>query len=126
MTKSKKLPARSGNPSLYSDAKGSIRDAALKKFAQHGFEATSVAEIAKAAGVPKANVLYYYSGKEELWKEAVYSQWERVDSYFSKRLPVPLPASLDGLATFLTIYLEACRAFPAYVQFPNLEGHADT
>lgn len=62
---------RIGRPPKYSDARGAIRSAGLTLFSERGFEATTVSDIAKLAGVPKANVLYYFSDKEELWKEAV-------------------------------------------------------
>lgn len=119
-------PRRSGRPSLYADARGAIREAALGLFAERGFEATSVGDIAKKAGVPKANVLYYFNGKEELWKEAVDHHWSEVDAFYAAEFPEPLPATRDGLRTAVLVYLEACWKFQPYVQIPNLEGHADT
>lgn len=45
-----------------------ILRAAFEKFAEAGYEGASIAEIAKAAGVPKSLVQYHYGTKEELWE----------------------------------------------------------
>ncbi|MCX7820531.1 MAG: TetR/AcrR family transcriptional regulator, partial [Brevinematales bacterium] len=46
--------------------KDRILDAAIKLFAEKGFDATSVDEIAKCAEINKAMIYYYFSSKEEL------------------------------------------------------------
>lgn len=46
--------------------KEKILDAAVKLFAEKGFDGTSVDEIAKLAEVNKAMIYYYFSSKEEL------------------------------------------------------------
>lgn len=48
-----------------------ILDAAEIEFSLNGFAGTSFQNIAKAAGVPKANVVYYYSTKEALYREVL-------------------------------------------------------
>ncbi len=121
-----KPKVRQGRPSIYEDAKGQIREAALALFAESGFDATSVGDIAKKAGVPKANVLYYFGDKEELWKNAVDHHWEEIDVYYADTLPQPMPVTIDGLALLISTYLKVCRKYPPYVQLPNLEGHAET
>jgi AcrR family transcriptional regulator len=45
------------------DAKEKIINAAIKLFAEKGFDATSVDEIANLAGVNKAMIYYYFSSK---------------------------------------------------------------
>ncbi|HOX30939.1 MAG TPA: helix-turn-helix domain-containing protein [Spirochaetales bacterium] len=47
-------------------AKERIRDAALRVFAERGFDGARVDEIAKRAGVNKALIYYYYESKEKL------------------------------------------------------------
>ncbi len=120
------LAKRMGRPSLYADARGSIRTAALGLFAERGFDSTSFGDVAVLAGVPKANVLYYFPTKDALWKEAIDAQWQEVDAFYEARRLFVIPATREGLAMFVATYLEACRRFPPYVQIPNLEGHADT
>ena len=43
-----------------------ILDAALDVFSQHGFRGATLDQIAQAAGLSKPNILYYFSGKEEI------------------------------------------------------------
>lgn len=48
-----------------------IEDAALRSFAGHGYEGTSMAMIAAAAGTAPANLYRYYSSKETLFDAVV-------------------------------------------------------
>jgi TetR/AcrR family transcriptional regulator len=60
-------------------AKGQIRaanrerilGAAEKVFARAGFNGATMAAIADAAGLPKANLHYYFGGKPELYREVL-------------------------------------------------------
>ncbi|MDT0683383.1 TetR/AcrR family transcriptional regulator [Roseicyclus sp. F158] len=47
--------------------------AALDEFSAHGFHGASIANIARAAGLSKANLLYYFSRKEELYRALLTS-----------------------------------------------------
>ncbi|QDH34287.1 TetR/AcrR family transcriptional regulator [Porphyrobacter sp. YT40] len=53
------------------DTSVAITRAALRRFAGQGFEATSLREIAKDAGVDVALISYRFGGKLGLWKEIV-------------------------------------------------------
>lgn len=119
-------PKKAGRPSIKPDVRATIRSAALDLFAERGFDATSVGDIAARADVPKANVLYYFGSKDDLWREAVDNLFADVDAFYAERWPAELDVSLDALALTVRVYLEACRRWPAYVQLSNLEGHADT
>ncbi|WP_413691483.1 TetR family transcriptional regulator C-terminal domain-containing protein [Psychromonas sp. KJ10-2] len=44
-----------------------ILQAAEIEFVKHGYRGTSIQAISDAAGVPKANLLYYFSSKENLY-----------------------------------------------------------
>ena len=48
-----------------------LLESATAEFAAHGFEATSVQNIASAAGVSKAKVFYYFDSKEELYAQVL-------------------------------------------------------
>ncbi len=50
-----------------------LLDAAEELFSEHGFEGTSVRELAGAAGCNIASVNYYFGGKEKLYEEV----WRR-------------------------------------------------
>ena len=43
-----------------------ILDAALDVFSTHGYRGATLDQIAAAAGLSKPNILYYFSGKEEI------------------------------------------------------------
>ena len=43
-----------------------ILDAALEVFSQYGFRGATLDQIASEAGLSKPNILYYFSGKEEI------------------------------------------------------------
>jgi len=44
-----------------------ILDAAEYEFVQHGYKGTSTQAVADKAGLPKANILYYFKSKEKLY-----------------------------------------------------------
>lgn len=54
------------------DKKEEILDVAEKLFAENGFEAVSVREISKAAGINIAMVSYYFGSKEKMYEEVVF------------------------------------------------------
>jgi AcrR family transcriptional regulator len=55
------------------DTKNKIMEAARVLFADHGFEGTSVREIARAAEVNVAAVNYHFSNKENLFTEILHT-----------------------------------------------------
>ena len=48
-----------------------ILDVALDVFARHGYDRTSVRQIARLCGLSQAGVLHYFSSKEELFTEVL-------------------------------------------------------
>ena len=48
-----------------------ILEAAEKAFAEFGYRGSSISMIANLAGVPKSNVVYYFSSKEVLYREVL-------------------------------------------------------
>ena len=48
-----------------------ILDAAIEEFSRLGYKATSMQVIANRAGIPKANVHYYFKNKENLYREVL-------------------------------------------------------
>lgn len=117
---------KSGRPSTRPNTRAAIRSAALALFAKRGFDGTSIGDIATLAGLPKANVLYYFGTKDDLWREAVDALFADVDAFYAENWPLRPELSLEGLARTTRLYLKACQRWPAYVQLSNLEGHADT
>lgn len=55
---------------------------AVSKFAQHGFEAISTGEIARAADMSQAIIHYHFGTKEELWRESIAFMMADLDQRF--------------------------------------------
>src|SRR5436190_21625411 len=61
------LAARAGR----ADSRHGLMNVAIDCFAKHGYAASSIDRIAKAAGVTKGALYYHFKDKEELLLEAV-------------------------------------------------------
>jgi TetR/AcrR family transcriptional regulator len=64
-------PSGRGRSAARAEAVERILSAAERVFAQKGLEGARVNEIAEAAGLPKANLLYYFGNKEKLYRAVV-------------------------------------------------------
>jgi TetR/AcrR family transcriptional regulator len=63
-----------------------IIKAGIEIFARKGFDGTRIAEIAEASGLPKANVYYYFSSKEEIYTAIIahlIAGWDDALKYIS-------------------------------------------
>lgn len=87
MAASATSPRKAGRPKgdapLQSSTRKLILDAALKEFAQNGFDGANIADIAKQSGVARALVHYHFSNKESLWKAAVTRAFREMNEHFS-------------------------------------------
>ena len=63
-----------GEDALDSAKRRQVLDGARRVFLAHGFDAASMGEIAKAAGVSKGTLYVYFESKEELFAELVKRQ----------------------------------------------------
>lgn len=86
---SSRQPAVDGAPRP--DRKAAILLAAEKLFAQHGYHAVSIRQIAAEAQVPLALVGYYYGAKHELF-HAIFRHWQPI---IDQRLAL-LAAAMHG------------------------------
>ena len=79
------------------DRRAAILLAAEKLFAQHGYHAVSIRQIAAEAGVPLALVGYYYGAKHALF-HAIFTHWQpTIDqrlALLDEALQGPEPATL--------------------------------
>ncbi len=87
-----------------------IMDAATREFARHGFRGTSMSAIAQRAGLPKANLHYYFSNKLNLYMEVLRWILELWDQAFGSLSVEDDPAS--ALAGYIRARMEFSRRHP--------------
>ncbi len=74
MSTAQPQPLHLPDPSTRPDRKAAILLAAEKLFAQYGYHAVSIRQIAAEADVPPALIGYYYGAKQELF-HAIFTHW---------------------------------------------------
>ncbi|WP_109514106.1 TetR/AcrR family transcriptional regulator [Pseudomonas ovata] len=104
------LPVHSASPSkpasrIRQKNQQLILKAAEDEFARHGFKGTSMNSIALKAGLPKANLHYYFNNKQGLYIALLNDIIEQWDTTFN-HLTVE-----DDPATALTAYIRAKMEF---------------
>jgi len=87
-----------------------ILAAAEEEFALNGYKGATIQSIAERAGLPKSNVLYYFSNKTRMYSamfDDILARWNRV---FTEIRPEDDPA--EALATFIRTKVEMSRKYP--------------
>ncbi|KAA1174474.1 TetR family transcriptional regulator [Marinobacter salinexigens] len=87
-----------------------ILAAAEEEFASNGYKGATIQNIAERAGLPKSNVLYYFSNKKKMYSamfDDILGRWNKV---FTEIRPEDDPA--EALATFIRTKVEMSRQFP--------------
>lgn len=93
------------------DRRQTILEAALRLFAEKGYNATTNADIAREAGITAAALYYYFSSKEELFRAVVSERWTHLTPTLTQlggeeALAVPprelIPVVLRNVMTFLS------------------------
>ena len=88
-----------------------ILHAAERVFARHGLAGSTMAEIAQEAGLPKANLHYYFGTKDRLYQavlEGIIGEW--LDNEAEWLTPTRHPA--EGLAGYIRAKMVHARARP--------------
>lgn len=96
-------------------ARDRIMRAAEALFAEHGFEATSIGEIALRAHVNRALLYYYYEHKEDLYHQLLQEGVEKLRAVVLSALEVTSSAR-DAIRTFLRGYLQIAHQSPGLVR----------
>ena len=103
------------------DAKAEIREAALDLFLLHGYDATSLEEVAERVGVTRPAVLYHFGSKEALLLSIVDPGFEALDA-------VVAGFEVDGaglqdqetvVRTLVSVVLEHRRPIALITRFAN-------
>jgi AcrR family transcriptional regulator len=109
------------------DASGRERilAAAEELFAEHGFDGTSAARLARAADVPQGLIFYHFGTKQNLLLQLVR---ERADTALTSLLPDPPPADLRTAVAELWRRLRDQLGTPSRLHrivFRELDTHPD-
>lgn len=106
------------------DKRSAILNAALDLFEEHGFEATSVPEIAGRAQVAVGTIYRYFESKEAV-VNALYRLWRE---RFNGSVLAPIDVDLGVRQVFSTYWRRMsafARAFPKAQRFLDLHHHGD-
>ena len=74
------------------DTRAQIREVALELFAEHGYEKTSLREIAERLGITKAAVYYHFKTKEEILGtlfDELFSGLDEIVAWAREQAPGP-------------------------------------
>jgi TetR/AcrR family transcriptional regulator len=96
--------------SIRAENERAIVEAAEAVFAEAGFKGATTAAIAARAGVPKANLHYYFSTKEELYRaviERILTAWLAAASSFDES-----DDPTEALARYIGAKMELARTMP--------------
>ena len=90
--------------------KARILAAAEKVFAEAGFGGATMQLIADMAGLPKANLHYYFATKEDLYRkvvEKIFNDWLRAADSFDHA-----PGPVEGIGAYVDAKMDISRHHP--------------
>jgi TetR/AcrR family transcriptional regulator len=87
-----------------------ILQAAEKVFAEAGFGGATVQLIADVAGLPKANLLYYFATKEDLYRRVVQNIFE-IWLHAAESMD-NAPGPVEGIGAYIDAKMEISRRHP--------------
>lgn len=87
--------ARTTDPERTRARRAAIRDAAAVLFATKGFDATTAADIARAAGISAGSVFYWFPDKRAVFREIFVQDLADSHAIVARHADVPDP--LDGV-----------------------------
>ncbi|MGE5372440.1 MAG: TetR/AcrR family transcriptional regulator [Solirubrobacterales bacterium] len=78
-----------------------IKEAAVARFAEQGYEGTPLSEIAKLVGIKTPSIYAHYASKEdllvEIWSDLVDDYVEKMEQILEEIRELPLKAFLNGM-----------------------------
>jgi AcrR family transcriptional regulator len=133
-TRTGRRPAAGRTADEAASTKDRILDVALDLFVEHGFDGTSVRQIAEHVGITKAALYYYFASKDEilmaLHMRLHESGWEAVRTIGDEPMTLEVwGALLSGLMDQITaqrkIFLLHERNQAAFEKLHRDQAHAD-
>ena len=103
-------PRSTAQPASRAELEGAILRAAEAEFAEKGFEGATTSAIAARAGLPKANLHYYFATKEALYRRVVAGV---LDAWLAEARSFDGAASAEAaLARYIGGKMDLARARP--------------
>ena len=114
-------PSPAGVPAL-----DRIFCAAERLFAERGFDSVSISDVAREAGVCKANVFHHFATKQALYEAVLMRSCQELGKEIERRLSMKADAALP-VSHFIVWYRDYLRAHPstARLLFREVTGNPD-
>ncbi len=103
-------------PEPRADAKHRIIRAAVQLFAQKGYDATSVREVAEAADITKPTLYYYFGSKEGLGVAILQEAQQKMEAYLREGTK-DATGVYDRLVGFVEAHFRGCMEEKELSQF---------
>jgi len=102
-----------GHAGRRGDTRARIQQVALELFAEQGYEATSLREIAERLGVTKAALYYHFKSKEDIVRSFSEDHFTRMDALidWARQQPAGRATGHEILERYLTILMEGSDVF---------------
>jgi TetR/AcrR family fatty acid metabolism transcriptional regulator len=114
------VPAATAPPETEPEKRRAILHAAVKVFADKGYQGCRIADVAREAGVAYGLVYHYFRSKEELLESVFAEQWTIFERSIRAIADGPGPAS-EQLASICRFAVDVFRTAPAAVRVLLLE-----
>ncbi len=110
-----------------------IAEAALDVFSQHGFRGATLDQIANVSGLSKPNILYYFTGKEDIYVSLLNQLMDRWLAPLREMNPDGDP--LEEISAYLCRKMEMTRDLPRESRLfaneiiqgaPRMKSHLDS
>src|SRR6185312_92095 len=100
--------------------------AAERLFAERGFDSVAISDVAREAGVCKANVFHHFATKQALYEAVLTRSCEELGEEVGRRLSAEADPALQ-VPHFLVWYRDYLRAHPstARLVFREVTGNPD-
>jgi AcrR family transcriptional regulator len=95
------------------DTRARIQQVALELFAEHGYERTSLREIAERLGVTKAALYYHFKSKEDIVRSFTEDYFARLDALIAwgREQPATGQTAKELLDRYIAIVMESGEVF---------------
>lgn len=124
---SPKSPPRRAEQQRAIETRSQILTAAIAEFAEKGFDAASIRNIADRIGVQHPLITYHYRNKDALWRAAAEYAFDRIRAEWDESIPQNAALSpLERLRLEYRILFRYTALFPEFHRLMRQEAQTDT